>query len=99
MSKFKILLLASLLALPSAGEAAIWYVATTGSDNNTCTQAQNPATPKKTIRAGMACAGTWASPGSGAGDTVIVSNAGPCLLPHTIRFRHSRLLAPLFGNS
>src|SRR5437667_9605250 len=52
------------------GEAATYYVATTGSDNNTCTQAQNPSTPKRTINAALNCLGT--ALGAGAGHTVQV---------------------------
>ncbi len=43
-------------------EAATYYIATTGSDANTCAQAQNPDSPKLTVSAGVACAS--------AGDTV-----------------------------
>jgi hypothetical protein len=38
---------------PKAGN--IYYVATNGSDSNTCTQAQNLQTPKRTIAAGITC--------------------------------------------
>src|SRR5436309_9448306 len=53
------------------GEAATYYVATTGSDSSTCTQAQNPSTPKRTINAALNCLGTAA--GAGAGHTVEVA--------------------------
>src|SRR5437867_1579750 len=53
------------------GEAATYYVATTGSDSNTCTQAQNPSTPKRTINAALNCLGTAAY--AGAGHTVQVA--------------------------
>jgi len=32
-----------------------YYVATNGSDSHSCAQARNPATPKRSIRAAMAC--------------------------------------------
>ena len=53
------------------GEAATYYVATTGSDSNTCVQAQSPSTPKQTINAALNCLGTAA--GAGAGHTVQVA--------------------------
>jgi len=40
--------------------AAIFYVATTGDDSNSCTEAQNPSTPKRNIvgdRGGLSCLG------------------------------------------
>lgn len=43
---------------------ATYYVATTGSDSNTCLQAQNPLTPKLTIAAGISCLSS--------GDTLII---------------------------
>lgn len=42
------------------------YVAKTGSDSNTCLQAQNPSTPKLTINAGLACLSS--------GDTLIIGD-------------------------
>ena len=54
------------------GEAATYYVATTGSDSNTCVQAQSPSTPKQTINAALECLGTAA--GAGAGHTVQVAS-------------------------
>src|SRR5438034_5285526 len=53
------------------GEAATYYVAVTGSDSNTCTQVQNPSTPKRTINAALNCLGTAAY--AGAGHTVEVA--------------------------
>jgi len=47
------------------------YVATTGSNSNDCTAAQNPGTPKQTITAAFGCIGT----GSGAGSSSIVQIA------------------------
>src|SRR5437867_6990414 len=46
------------------GEAATYYVATTGSDSNTCVQAQSPSTPKQTINAALKCLGTAAGAGA-----------------------------------
>src|SRR2546426_9896505 len=48
------------------GEAATYYVATTGSDSNTRVQAQTPSTPKQTINAALDRLGTAADPGAGA---------------------------------
>ena len=45
-------------------QTATYYVSKTGSDNNSCAQAMNEATPKLTINAGIACLA--------AGDTLIV---------------------------
>src|SRR5438552_14618720 len=53
------------------GEAATYYVATTGSDSSTCMQAQGPSTPKRTINAALNCLGT--ATGAGAGHTVQVA--------------------------
>ena len=53
------------------GEAATYYVATTGSDSSTCTQAQNLSMPKRTINAALNCLGTAA--GAGASHTVQVA--------------------------
>lgn len=39
----------------TVGEAATYYVAQTGSDNNSCAQAANQSGAKKTIRAGISC--------------------------------------------
>ena len=36
-------------------QAATYYVATTGSDSSSCSQAQNVATPKRTIASGLTC--------------------------------------------
>lgn len=70
MSPFKSLMLLSLFALPSVGEAATYYVSTTGSAANSCVAAQNPATAKNSIRAAMQCVGV--GPNVGGGHTVVV---------------------------
>lgn len=56
---------------PHAATAATYHVAKTGSDANSCVQAQNSSTAKLTIGAGLACIGTAA--GAGAGHTVEVA--------------------------
>src|SRR5215472_11786325 len=58
-------LLGAFLGRPSV-EAATYYVATTGSDINSCAVAQSPATPLQTIAAGIACLS--------GGDTLLVAN-------------------------
>lgn len=40
---------------PKISEAAVYYVATTGSDNNSCTTATNISVPKRTINSGIGC--------------------------------------------
>ncbi len=50
-----------------------YYVATTGSDAYSCAQAKNPATPKRTITAALACVGP-AGTDAGAGYTVQVAS-------------------------
>src|SRR5262245_27657542 len=50
-----IMILAGSVLRPHAATAATFYVAKTGSDSNTCTQAQVVSTPKLTVRAGIAC--------------------------------------------
>src|SRR2546425_7729540 len=57
--------------IPALGHSATYYASTTGSDNYTCTQAQNSSTPKRTINAALNCLGTAA--GAGAGHTVQVA--------------------------
>jgi hypothetical protein len=52
-------------ALESGVAGTTYYVATTGNDATTCAQATNPATPKRTIQAGVNCA-------TSAGDIVDV---------------------------
>lgn len=51
---------------PSAGHAGTYYVAKTGSNNNSCAQAVNPSSPKQTINAGISCLA--------AGDALIVKS-------------------------
>ena len=55
---------ATALFLPVTGQATTYYVAPTGSDARTCTQAKSTSTPKKTIPAGVKCLS--------GGDTLIV---------------------------
>jgi hypothetical protein len=55
--------LALTVATQSTGNT--YHVATTGSDSNTCTQAQSPSMPKRTIGNGMGCL-------KGGGDTLYV---------------------------
>jgi hypothetical protein len=57
-------LVTTILLLPVTGQAATYYVAPTGNDASTCTQAKSASTPKKTIPAGVKCLA--------GGDTLIV---------------------------
>jgi hypothetical protein len=54
------------LAMPTL--ATTYHVKKTGSDSYSCSQAQNPSTPKATINGALNCIGTGA--GAGAGATV-----------------------------
>jgi parallel beta-helix repeat protein len=58
------------LAGGQSASAATYYVAKTGSNSNSCSQAQDPTTPKLTIHGALACIGAGES--VGAGHTVIV---------------------------
>ncbi len=67
MSRLTNVFLGSVLSwilLSSSAFAATYYVATTGSDANSCSAAQNAATAKRSINAGAGCLS--------AGDTLIV---------------------------
>src|SRR5438046_4223923 len=70
-SQLRVLLALGLVLIPALAHSTTYYVATTGSDSNTCTQAQNPSTPKRTINAALNCLGTAAY--AGAGHTVQVA--------------------------
>jgi parallel beta-helix repeat protein len=70
MTRFLLAALAGVF-IPAGASAATWYVGKTGSDSNSCTQAQSPNSPKLTIPAGLACIGT--APSAGAGHTVEVA--------------------------
>jgi Right handed beta helix region len=60
------------LLLPAVAGATTWYVAPTGNDGNSCTQARSAARPKATIRAAFLCVGSAA--GAGAGHMVQVAS-------------------------
>lgn len=49
------LVVLAILLSSIAAQAATYYVATTGSNGNSCAQAQNVATPKQTIAGGVGC--------------------------------------------
>ena len=53
MNRFLVAFLA--LMTPALTHGATYYVAKTGSDSKSCTQAQSASTPKLTIKAGLAC--------------------------------------------
>ena len=65
-SSFGIALLAVLLLTGAHAKAATYYVAKTGSDANSCTQARNASTPKKSIGSALGC--------ESPGDTVEVGD-------------------------
>ena len=66
MYRYRLLELALMvLAWSSPAMATTYYVATTGSDSNTCVQAQSSLTPKLTISQGVACIS--------GGDTLIIA--------------------------
>jgi parallel beta-helix repeat protein len=54
MKKFLITVIISCLTT-AVSEAATYYVAKTGSNSNTCTQAQSQSTPKLTVTSGASC--------------------------------------------
>src|SRR5215831_13853034 len=60
----KLLLVLLLTLFPVIAHGATYYVATTGSDSNSCRSAQSQSAPKLTINAGIGCLS--------AGDTLIV---------------------------
>src|SRR5262249_29397338 len=63
----KKLLLAMFFTLfPVLVHGATYYVAKTGSDSNSCSNAQSQSNPKLTINAGVGCLG--------AGDTLIIKS-------------------------
>src|SRR2546427_2036876 len=62
---------AGFVLIPVLAHSSTYYVAPTGSDSNTCGQAQNPSMPKQTINAALNCLGTAA--GAGAGHAVRVA--------------------------
>ena len=51
----KTLLTLCMVLFPLLADATEYYVATTGSDSNSCVQAQVPSTPKLTISGGVGC--------------------------------------------
>ena len=59
-----LLLAVLLLVVPAVAHGATYYLAKTGKDANTCTQAKSSSTPKLTIKAGLACLA--------GGDTLII---------------------------
>jgi len=64
MFYFLLLVLSTLLSLTNSAYAATYWVAKTGSDGNSCAQAQSQSTPKLTVNSGITCLS--------AGDTLTV---------------------------
>jgi hypothetical protein len=60
----KLLLVLFLTLFPVLAHGAIYYVAKTGSDSNSCSSAQSQSTPKLTVNAGISCLN--------GGDTLII---------------------------
>ncbi len=70
MMAWIVIAITALLWVSPAG-ATTWHVAKTGSDSNTCAQAQSASTPKLTINNALAnCSGRTST--GGAGHTIIV---------------------------
>ncbi len=65
--------LLSLLPASSNAAGTTWFVSTSGTDSNTCGQAQRQGTPKRTIAAALSCVGAAGST-DGAGKTVQVAS-------------------------
>lgn len=59
-----VLLITACMTITTVAHGATYYVAKTGSDSHSCTQAQSAATPRLTIGAGLACLAS--------GDTLII---------------------------
>jgi hypothetical protein len=55
MVYFLLIACSMVLWLASTADAATYWVAKTGSDSRSCTQAQSASTPKMTIRSGLSC--------------------------------------------
>jgi Right handed beta helix region len=74
MNIASVLVLLVVIFLSASTDAATWYVKTppAGSDSNSCTAAQSPASPKASISAALGCIGT--ATGAGAGHTVEVDD-------------------------
>lgn len=62
----RMLCLLCLCLLPVLGEAATFYVSTTGADSASCAQAQSTSSARRTINAGIACLS--------GGDTLLVGD-------------------------
>ena len=62
----QVLVCSCFFASSSLGYGATYYVAKTGNDNYSCSQAQSASRPKLTIAAGLACLNN--------GDTLIIKN-------------------------
>ena len=60
-----------LISFITSTEASTYYVTKTGSDGNSCAQAQNPSTSRLTINGGLSCVSTVS--GGGAGHVVEVA--------------------------
>jgi hypothetical protein len=59
-----LLIVTVILVTPSTATAATYYVAKTGSDNNSCSSTQSASAPKLTIKGGLSCLR--------AGDTLLI---------------------------
>jgi hypothetical protein len=73
----------------SSADAATYYVATTGSDSNSCSQAQNQSTPKRTINNAKNClsAGSTLIIGSGTYAESITSVPAGTSWTNAVTFR------------
>ena len=79
---FTLSVTSALTAIPTVPSASstgnVYYVAKTGSDSNSCAQAQSQSTPKLTIQAGIGCLS--------AGDTLFVRAGTYAELINTTKF-------------
>jgi hypothetical protein len=66
MNLFRIFLVLAIPLAAGVSQAAVYYLSTTGSDSNSCSQAQSEATPKKTINNAISCLS--------AGSTLLIRN-------------------------
>ena len=65
LKRIGLFIIVGFVASGRLAHAATYYASTSGSDSNSCAQAQSVSTPKRTIKAGISCL-------SGGGDTLLI---------------------------